>query len=420
MNLRIEKVREKFKQRLHSLGTARAVVLAILLIAAIVYGTFYLVNAANANGSLASTGTIEATEIRIAPEIGGTVAEVLVSEGDQVTAGQPLMRLDDALLQIQRDQALAGLAKADLELVSAQQAYDDLFEGLDLATAMALQEVAAARAAVDEAQRDVINLGAPGEDFDINTARANVVLARDVLEKAEDDFEDYANKPEDNLVRAMLQLKLARAQEAYDAAVRQLNYLEGTANSIDMGVAEADLEVAQARLAQAETDYAAMANGPDPDLLTLAQGRLDLAQAGLAAAEATLESADLQIAKAELTAPVAATVLYRNIQPGEFAAPGATVIVLAQLDDLTITVYLSEDRYGQVNLGDKADVQVDSFPGVVFTGTVIHIADEAEFTPRNVQTGEGRRTTVFAIKLQLEDPDGRLKPGMPADVTFTN
>ena len=117
---------------------------------------------------------------------------------------------------------------------------------------------------------------------------------------------------------------------------------------------------------------------------------------------------------------MAGTVLYRNIEPGEIVSPGATLVVIAQLDVLTITVYLPEDRYGQVNLEDTAEVQVDSFPGENFTATVTHIADEAEFTPRNVQTSEGRRTTVFAIELKLDDPEGKLKPGMPADVYFSN
>ena len=81
-------------------------------------------------------------------------------------------------------------------------------------------------------------------------------------------------------------------------------------------------------------------------------------------------------------------------------------------------MYLPEDTYGRVTLGQTAKVTVDSYPGAAFRGTVSHIADQAEFTPRNVQTVEGRRTTVYAIKLDVPNPDGRLKPGMPADVTF--
>jgi HlyD family secretion protein len=111
-------------------------------------------------------------------------------------------------------------------------------------------------------------------------------------------------------------------------------------------------------------------------------------------------------------------VLARAIQPGEFASPGAPLLVVGQLDELTITVYVPETRYGQLQLGQTATVTVDSYPGATFTARVTHIADQAEFTPRNVQTAEGRKTTVFAIKLSIANPDGRLKPGMPADVVF--
>jgi hypothetical protein len=92
--------------------------------------------------------------------------------------------------------------------------------------------------------------------------------------------------------------------------------------------------------------------------------------------------------------------------------------MLGQLDDLTITVYIPEDRYGTISLGETAQVSVDSFSGVTFTAIVTYIADKAEFTPRNVQTAEGRRSTVFAVKLSIENPEGKLKPGMPADVKF--
>jgi HlyD family secretion protein len=439
MRTRIQSIRNGIRERFATLTAEgktrppRRLIGGLVLLGVLIVAAIYLARTANANGSLASTGAVEAIEIRLAAEIGGKVSEVLVDEGDHVEAGQPLLRLDDAQLQNQRDQAEAGLAQANagvaaagLELERAQQEYDALFEGVDLATAMALQELAAARDAVDDAERRVINLESPGKDTDIDSARATVTLAGDILEKAQDDYEPYANKAETNLVRANLLLRLSAAQQSYDDAVRRLNNLEGSANSIDMGVAEAGLEVAQARLALAEDDYAALDGGPDPDMLALADGHLRLAQAQVAAAaanvlaaEAALASADLQLAKAEILAPANGTILYRNIQPGEFVAPGATLLVLAQLDQLTITVYLPEDRYGEVNLGDEAEIEIDSFPGEAFSGSIVRIADEAEFTPRNVQTGEGRRTTVFAIELRLDDSSGRLKPGMPADVYFS-
>ncbi len=71
-----------------------------------------------------------------------------------------------------------------------------------------------------------------------------------------------------------------------------------------------------------------------------------------------------------------------------------------------------------LSIGQPAVVSVDSFPGARFDATVVNIADQAEFTPRNVQTVEGRKNTVFAIKLKVDDPEDKLKSGMPADVTF--
>lgn len=116
--------------------------------------------------------------------------------------------------------------------------------------------------------------------------------------------------------------------------------------------------------------------------------------------------------------PIDGVVLYRSVEPGEFAAPGAPLITVADIEHLTLTVYVPEDRYGQIVLGERYPVTVDSFPTEVFTGTVRHVADRAEFTPRNVQTTDSRKTTVFAIKLDMEPSDGKLKPGMPADVNF--
>jgi HlyD family secretion protein len=98
--------------------------------------------------------------------------------------------------------------------------------------------------------------------------------------------------------------------------------------------------------------------------------------------------------------------------------PGAAALTMGDISQLTITVYVPEDRYGEIHLGQAASVSVDSFPNQTFSAQVTYIADQAEFTPRNVQTAEGRSSTVYAIKLTVTAPEGKLKPGMPADVTF--
>ncbi|MBN2499344.1 MAG: efflux RND transporter periplasmic adaptor subunit, partial [Anaerolineales bacterium] len=237
--------------------------------------------------------------------------------------------------------------------------------------------------------------------------------------------EDYANKPETNLTRAAMELKLAEAQRRYDDAVRLVNNLEAETNDIDMAIAQANLAVAEASLAVAEQDLEELKDGPDPDLLEMAQARLDnaeaaipLAQSLVDAAQANLDLLQVQMDKLTVSAPIDGLVLNRLAEPGEIVLAGSPILTIGTLQDTTITVYIPEDRYGQIDVGDKAAVTVDSFPGETFTAEVKRIADQAEYTPRNVQTEEERRTTVFAIELSVTNTDGKLKPGMPADVNF--
>ena len=148
------------------------------------------------------------------------------------------------------------------------------------------------------------------------------------------------------------------------------------------------------------------------------QAAVDQAQKAIGQAQANLDLLDAQMAKLTVYAPMDGAILTRNAEPGEFLQPGAVALTMADLNNLTITVYVPEDRYGQIRLGQQADVTIDSFPNETFSAEIVHIADEAEFTPRNVQTVEGRSSTVYAIKLKVTDSEGKLKIGMPADVVF--
>jgi len=107
------------------------------------------------------------------------------------------------------------------------------------------------------------------------------------------------------------------------------------------------------------------------------------------------------------------------VEPGEMVSAAAAAFKIGKLFDLYITVYVPEEIYGTLSIGQMASLSVDSFPGESFSARIVNIADQAEFTPRNIQTVEGRKSTVFAVKLKLVDLLGRLKPGMPADITFS-
>ena len=135
-------------------------------------------------------------------------------------------------------------------------------------------------------------------------------------------------------------------------------------------------------------------------------------------AQAQLDSSLVLMEKLTLTSPAGGQVLETVGHVGELAVPGATVITLADLDQVVLTVYVPENRLGLVRLGQRVEVRVDSFPERVFWGEVTTIASKAEFTPRNVQTQEERENMVFAVTVVIPNPDHSLKPGIPADAVI--
>jgi len=215
------------------------------------------------------------------------------------------------------------------------------------------------------------------------------------------------------------------ARDELEDAQKAYNELLNTEAADAVLQARADVSVAKERYYAALDFMRNLQTGDQSTGVTVAQGMVDQAQAAVdqaqkavQQAQANLDLVDAQIAKLVVYAPLDGEILTRNVEPGEFVQPGAVTFAMADLNDMTITVYVPEDRYGQISLGQAAQVSVDSFPNETFMAEVIHIADQAEFTPRNVQTVEGRSSTVYAIKLKVTDSAGKLKIGMPADVVF--
>ncbi|HNB54828.1 MAG TPA: biotin/lipoyl-binding protein, partial [Anaerolineales bacterium] len=321
------------------------VLIFLVLTAAAIY---YLstVSGTEAVGPLSASGTVETVEISLAPEINGRVLEVLVTEGDAVSVGDTLVRLDDSLLQAQLQQAQAALAvaqanydlvsagspaeqqdaaiaAAETELIAAQQALEAINDNWPDQATRAQQALKDARQRQYNAERNLGYLTTSADQTDIDLAYTQMVLAQDALDKAQDAFDPYEDKPADNLVRAQLQAKLAAAQKAYDNAVTKYNNLIGTANEFDVSQGEAELAIANAQLANAQEDYDQLITGPDPDDLAMAEARIAAAEARLAAAkietptpeqlavaqaqvdsaQAAIATLETQIAKTVITAP---------------------------------------------------------------------------------------------------------------------
>ena len=436
----------------------------VILVLAIATAAYFGIRALlpKADTALGASGTIETVEITVSPEIGGKVAEVLVNEGDTVNAGDVLFRMDDTLLQAQRNVAAANLDLARAAVETAKRAQETAEANYTLAFNAARVDSASTRTS-DWRAINPAGYTLPGGYFSINelkvAAQAEVESARTARDEAQTKLNDLVtNTANTNFFAAETRLINARAsiitaqdaltransstntdlkdsaQAKYDAAKTELDEAQSAYDDLtdtdaakSVISARADLAAAQERYEAAQDRLLALEIGVDSPKVVAAQAVLNQAveaaqqaQLAITQAESSLALIDAQIAKLTVTAPADGVVLARTIEPGEVIAAGGKAISLGRLEDLTITVYIPEDRYGELSLGQSATVSVDSFPGETFNASIIFISDQAEFTPRNVQTVEGRSSTVYAIKLQVEDPNGKLKPGMPADVVFSN
>ena len=228
--------------------------------------------------------------------------------------------------------------------------------------------------------------------------------------------------------------RLATATERYELALDRVTGLMTGEESFAVQAAGAGLRLAETAVSQAHATIAqaeAMVDAAQT-AVTVAESSKEQIEAGIVQAEtavvaaekmveqaqAALDLVDIQMERLLVKTAVSGTIMTRNVELGELVRPGMSAMSIGQLDDLRVTVYIPESKYGQINLGDTATLTADSFPDETFDAVVTRIADQAEFTPRNVQTKEERQTTVYAIELSVTDPDGKLKPGMPADVLF--
>jgi multidrug resistance efflux pump len=412
----------------------RRVIPVIIVLGLIGLGWWYFSGRAAATpGGLTASGTIETTQVNVSPELGGRVESIKVDEGQTVKAGEVLVQFDTSLLGAQREQAQAGLAAAQAGELTARAMQDAAQAQLDQLVAGARPEqIAAAEAqykaaqsAVGQAVANRDNIAKAPTNDRVAAAEAQLAQVQASRAQVENAYTQLSDHNVTGWMEEQTRAQVVAARQAEVAAQAQLDQVRAGASTELIQAAGGAIGVAAGQRDAAKAQLALLTAGATPQQLAAARAQLDaakaqvqLAQAQVAAAQAALHLLDVQLSKLTLTAPVGGVVLARAIEPGEVASPGATLLVLGELDSLTITVYVPEDRYATISLGQSASVTGDSFPGQSFPATVTHIADQGEFTPRNVQTATGRKTTVFAIRLTVSDPQGRLKAGMPADVTF--
>ena len=352
----------------------RGVLLALLLLAALAW--IYQEHFKRTPGGLAAYGTLEARNIEVGSKVGGRVIALGTHEGEQVTAGQLLVTLDDELLAPAVALAEAELAAARAELAKREHGsrIEDIAEARaaadDRTSGFRVDEIAQARAERAGLEADAINA-------DRRVARSRDLLARGML----------AQQTHDDAQTAAV---------AAHAAVRAAGHA--------LAAAEGRYRAARAVTERAVTGY----RSED----------IDAARAVVAQAEAQLALARARLAEREVRAPRAATVEVFDLRPGDLLAPNAPIARLLEVDQLYVMVYVPAPRLGEVQLGQTVEVRVDAFPARVFQGRVEQIRQRAEFLPRNVQTREERVHQVIGVKVRVEDAHAQLRAGTAAEVRF--
>lgn len=340
-----------------------------------------VVERGNLTATIGATGSVRALQsATLLWGTSGTVEDVNVAVGDRVADG-------DILASLELSSLPQAVIMARIDLDEAQNALV-----LDVAnTATALAE---AQNALDDAQRILYNLSHPGKQVDIDQAFANMVLAADQLDKAREDYEPYANKPENNLVRANLLLRFTEAQQRYDSAVRVYNSFVGTANATDIAVAEGQLALTQAQLELAQQDYDDALNGPDSRSPSVAEARVAAAQAA--------------VSLAYIEAPFSGMVTDAFPHAGDLVTAGVVAFQIDDLSHLLVDVDVSEVDINRVAVGQTAMITFDATPEREYQGKVVGVA-----LAGTVESG----VVNFRVTVELTEPDEFVRPAMTAAVT---
>lgn len=305
-----------------------------------------------ADGPSRASGYVEATDVRVAPQVGGRLIEVAFAEGDRVAAGALLAKLDTADVEIalRRAQAERDQAVAALELLRAGSRPEDIRQ---------------ARAQAESAQADV------------QAAESERQAASADLQRFE----------------ALLQSNSGSRKQRDDAATRR-------------DVAAARVDAARERARAAAEGVARLRAGARPEEMAGARARV-------AAADAQIAALQKNIADAVLTSPVAGIVTAKLADAGETLAPRSPVAAITDLDHAWANVYVDEPVVPRLRLGQPVTLVTDS--GQRLEGKITFISPKAEFTPRNVQTAAERSKLVYRIKVSVDNHEGILKPGMPVE-----
>jgi HlyD family secretion protein len=378
------------------------IVVAALVIAGVTYG---LVSARQ--GQSANDDDLQTFEITYGPlsavvdetgevyadqsamlvwETTGIVREVTVEMGDEVKTDQILTNLTDTSLP-------QSIYLAQQELISAERALEDLYEGAPVAAANAQLAVANARDALDGSEyRLAINQpGQRAAPEEYKAAKARVYITQKAMQSRQQAFNNASGK----MNKAKSQIELTNAINQYQQAIWYKNWLEVGADEIEMPIFEGNVAVSLANLDAAEREYDRIKDGPDPDDINMAEARISAAQAAL----------DI----VSITAPFDGVITSVEVLPGDLVSPGTVAFRIDNLDYLLVDVGVSEVDINQINVGQPVTLVFDAVLGKEYQGEVV------EVSPVGVQQ---QGLVSFEVTIEVIDADVDVRPGLTAAVSI--
>lgn len=384
------------------------IVLVLIITAVAAWRLFF--KEENESNSVRVSGNIEVTDVQLGFKIPGRLEQCFVDEGDTISRGGLLARMEN------EDQKI-GLALARANLDRANSVLSELETG------SRPEEIALSHAKVIQARQMVLELtrGSRPQEIetarsDLNTALAGKKSAEAQLAQSKEDFDRfstlYKGKSAAQRDFELYRTRYEIAKNDLDQANSRVNTARQALSLRKEGPRTEQIDKAKAGLAQAEAEYALIKAGPRKE-------KIEQAAALVNEARQKVNQAEQQLSYTELFAPMDGVILTRSAEPGEYLNPATPVVTLGNLARPWLRAFITEKDLGRVHLKDKAVVTIDAFPDKTYAGILSFISSQAEFTPKSVQTFEERVKLMFRIKIDLENPHGELKPGMPADARIS-
>ena len=352
------------------------------------------------------SGNIELEEINIAFKTAGKLIERTVDEGDLVRKGQLIARLDRDQLVAQHARETAGLESSGFQLAQARTS-------LDWQRANTAADIEQRKADLDAAQARLAELRNGSRPQEKADAKAAVDAAASQLERARRDWDRAQTLYKDDDISTAQYDQFHNAWESADAALKSAREREG------LVLAGPRQEEIDAQAAAVERARAALKMAQANDIeIKRREEELQTRRAEIGRSKASLALIQSQIDDTTAFSPVDGVVLVKSADVGEILAPGTTVVTVGDIDHPWLRGYINETDLGKVQLGSKARVTTDSYPGRVYDGRVTFISSEAEFTPKQIQTEQERVKLVYRIKIEIANPKHELKSNMPADAAI--